>query len=94
MSIKIPHLRWLVAFTIFGAVLLNYVDWNVLGLLAVSIQKDLHLSNQEYASIINYFLLAYTIATLLSGRVIDKLGVLWSLALLLVWRLRKRASAY
>ena len=67
------------------AALLNYVDRNVLGLLATTIQKDLNISNQEYASIINYFLIAYTIANLLSGRVVDKLGVRWSLALFLAW---------
>ena len=65
--------------------MLNYVDRNVLGLLAVSIQKDLHISNQEYASIINYFLISYTLANLLSGRVVDKLGVRLSLALFLGW---------
>ena len=85
MRTTIPCLRWLVAFALFMAALLNYVDRNVLGLLAVSIQKDLHISNQEYASIINYFLIAYTIANLLSGRVVDKLGVRWSLALFVAW---------
>ena len=49
---KVPHLRWLVAFALFFAALLNYVDRNVLGLLAVTIQKDLNVSNQEYASIV------------------------------------------
>jgi MFS family permease len=67
------------------AALLNHVDRNVFGLLAVSIQKDLHISNQKYASIINYFLVSYTIANLLSGRVVDKLGVRLSLALFLGW---------
>lgn len=67
------------------AALLNYVDRNVLGLLATTIQKDLHISNQEYAGIINYFLIAYTMANLLSGRVVDKLGVRWSLALFVAW---------
>ena len=67
------------------AALLNYVDRNVLGLLATTIQKDLNISNQEYASIINYFLIAYTMANLLSGRVVDKLGVRWSLALFVAW---------
>jgi len=82
---KIPYLRWLVAFALFSAAVLNYIDRNVLGLLAVSIQKDLHISNQQYASIINFFLIAYTIANLLSGRVVDKLGVRLSLALFVAW---------
>lgn len=78
-------MRWLVAFALFSAALLNYLDRNVLGLLAVSIQKDLSISNQGYASIINFFLIAYTIANLLSGRVVDKLGVRLSLALFVGW---------
>lgn len=82
---KVPHLRWLVAFSLFFAALLNYVDRNVLGLLAATIQKDLNISNQEYASIVNWFLIAYTVANLLSGRIVDKLGVRLSLALFVAW---------
>ena len=82
---KIPALRWWIVALLFGAAVLNYMDRNVLGLLAVSIQKDLHISNQEYARIINCFLVAYTLANLLSGRVVDKLGVRLSLALFVVW---------
>ena len=85
MALKVPYLRWILACALFMAALLNYVDRNVLGLLATTIQKDLNISNQEYASIINYFLIAYTLANLLSGRVVDKLGVRWSLALFVAW---------
>jgi ACS family hexuronate transporter-like MFS transporter len=83
--VKIPHLRWLVAFALFAAALLNYIDRNVLGLLAVTIQNELHLSNQEYATVVNFFLIAYTLSNLLSGRLVDKLGVRISLALFLGW---------
>lgn len=75
----------MIAFLLFWAAVLNYIDRNVLGLMAVSIQKDLHISNQEYAGIINFFLIAYTIANLVSGRVVDKLGVRLSLALFVGW---------
>ncbi len=85
MVIKVPNLRWLLALALFLAALLNYVDRNILGLLATTIQKDLEISNQQYASIINYFLAAYTVANLLSGRLVDKLGVRWSLALFVAW---------
>lgn len=80
-----PGFRWLVAFALFAAALLNYIDRNVLGLLATTIQHYLQISNQEYASIINSFLVAYTLANLLSGRLVDKLGVRWSLALFVAW---------
>jgi len=84
-GLQVPYLRWVVALLLFLAALLNYIDRNVLGLLADTIQKDLNISNQEYASIINYFLVAYTLANLLSGRVVDKLGVRLSLALFVAW---------
>jgi len=86
MKFRIPELRWLIALALFTASLLNYVDRNVLGLPATTIQKDLKISNQDYAGIINYFLIAYTLANLMSGRVVDKLGPRVSLAMFVGWR--------
>lgn len=82
---KIPGLRWIVAFALFMAALLNYIDRSVLGLLADTIQSDLKITNQEYATINNFFLVAYTVANLFSGRVVDKLGVRLSLGLFVAW---------
>ena len=82
---KIPGLRWWIAIMLFLAAVLNYIDRSVLGLLAKTIQDDLKISDQEYASIINFFLIAYTTAYLLSGRIVDKLGVRVSLALFVGW---------
>ena len=82
---KVPHLRWFIAFALFLAAVLNYVDRNVLGLLAPTIQKDLAMSDSQYATVINFFLVAYTVAYLLSGRIVDKLGVRLSMALFIGW---------
>jgi ACS family hexuronate transporter-like MFS transporter len=67
------------------AAVLNYIDRSVLGLLAPTIQKDLDISDAQYADVINFFLIAYTIAYLLSGRIVDKLGVRVSLAIFVAW---------
>jgi MFS transporter, ACS family, hexuronate transporter len=83
--IKIPRLRWWIVAIIFLASVLNYIDRQTLSILAPTIQKDLALSNENYASIVNLFLVAYTVASLLSGRVVDKLGVRVSLALFVGW---------
>jgi ACS family hexuronate transporter-like MFS transporter len=85
MKRKIPHLRWFIAASLLFAAVLNYIDRSVLGLLANTIQKDLGISNDQYASVVNWFLVAYTLAYLLSGRVVDKLGVRLSLALFVAW---------
>jgi MFS transporter, ACS family, hexuronate transporter len=83
--IKIPHLRWWIVAMIFFASVLNYLDRQTLSILAPTIQRDLKLSNEDYASVLNFFLIAYTTASLLSGRVVDKLGVRVSLALFVGW---------
>jgi len=83
--IKIPHFRWLIAAMLCFAAILNYLDRSMLGLLAPAIQKDLAISDDQYASIINFFLLAYTVAYLFSGRIVDKLGIRISFALFVGW---------
>jgi ACS family hexuronate transporter-like MFS transporter len=82
---KIPHLRWVIAFALFLAAVLNYIDRSVLGLVAPTMQKDLGISDQQYATVINFFLIAYGVAYLMSGRIVDKLGVRLSMALFVGW---------
>jgi ACS family hexuronate transporter-like MFS transporter len=85
VGMKIPHLRWLIAFALFLAAVLNYIDRSVLGLVAPTMQKDLGISDQEYATVINFFLIAYGVAYLFSGRIVDTIGVRLSMALFLGW---------
>ncbi|HEX4138931.1 MAG TPA: MFS transporter [Candidatus Methylacidiphilales bacterium] len=85
LMMKIPYLRWIVAFALGMAAILNYVDRNVLGLLAPTIQKDLAITDEQYATVINFFLVAYTLSYLVSGRIVDKLGVRVSMALFVAW---------
>jgi len=82
---KIPHLRWLVAFALGMAAVLNYIDRSVLALLAPTIQKDLAISDEQYAEVMSFFLAAYTLSYLVSGRIVDKLGVKVSFALFIAW---------
>ncbi len=72
LAATVPGFRWFIAFVLFAAALLNYIDRNVLGLLATSFQHDLQLSNLGNASGMNFFLAAYTLANLLSGRVAER----------------------
>lgn len=82
---KLRHLRWWVAGLLFLASVLNYTDRQTLSILAPTIQRELNLTNEDYGLVANLFLVAYTIATLLSGRVVDWLGVRVSLALFVAW---------
>ena len=82
---RIRHLRWWVVSLIFLASVLNYVDRQALSILAPTIQKELGLSNEDYASVLNAFLVAYTVALILSGKIVDRFGVRLSLALFVGW---------
>ena len=82
---RIPHLRWWIVGLIFGASVLNYVDRQALSILAPTIQKELALSNEDYASVLNWFLVAYTVALILSGKIVDRFGVRFGLALFVGW---------
>jgi ACS family hexuronate transporter-like MFS transporter len=81
----IPKLRWWIAAMLFFASILNYIDRQTLSILAPTIQSELKLTNEDYAVVVNLFLGAYLVATLLSGRIVDRLGVRISLALFVAW---------
>ncbi len=81
----IPKLRWWIAGMLFLASILNYIDRQTLSILAPTIQSELKLTNEDYAVVVNLFLGAYLVATLLSGRIVDRLGVRLSLALFVGW---------
>jgi len=78
-------LRWVVVGLIFGASVLNYVDRQTLSILAPTVQSDLRLSDQDYAGVLNWFLIAYTVSYLIAGRLVDRLGVRASFALFVIW---------
>lgn len=82
---KLPHLRWWIAGLLFLASVLNYIDRQALSILAPTIQADLALTDADYGRVVSLFLVAYTIAYLLSGRLVDKLGSRASLALFVGW---------
>lgn len=82
---KIPCLRWWIAVLLFGAAVLNYVDRQTLSALAPTIQKDLGFDDHDYANIVNLFLVAYTIAYLVSGKLADLWGTRASAVVFVAW---------
>ena len=88
----IQGLRWWIAGLIFLATLINFVNRLTISVLAPVITEQLKLSNLEFASITNSFLIAYTASQALSGKLYDRVGnrrgftisiVVWSLASML-----------
>jgi ACS family hexuronate transporter-like MFS transporter len=82
---RIPHFRWWIIVLVFLAAVLNYVDRQTLSALAPTIQRDLHMDDRAYANIVNIFLVAYTIAYLVSGKLVDVLGTRLGMVLFVGW---------
>jgi len=66
--------RWTVCGLIFAATTINYMDRQVLGLLAPTLEKALGWNEIEYARIVMAFQAAYALGLLGFGRLIDRIG--------------------
>lgn len=66
--------RWAICALLFFATTINYIDRQVIGLLAPVLQKDIGWNDLEYGYIVTAFQAAYAIGLLLIGRFIDKIG--------------------
>lgn len=82
---RVSKLRWAILALLFAATVLNYLDRQVLSILAPQVQKDLGIDDLGYARIVQYFLVAYAIAYVAAGWVTDRLGAKYTLALFLGW---------
>jgi len=91
---KIPGFRWTVCGLIFAATTINYMDRQVLGLLAPTLEKSLGWSEMEYARIVMAFQAAYALGLLGFGRIIDRIGTRHGYALsIFAWSLAAMAHA-
>src|SRR5512138_3110510 len=75
------RLRWTVCALLFFATTINYIDRQVLSMLAKTLQDTLHWTENDYADITAAFAIAYGSGMLLAGRVLDKLGTRLGFAL-------------
>jgi len=71
---KIGKYRWTICGLLFFATTVNYLDRQVLSLLAPDLSKEFNWTNTDYANITAVFQFVYAISMLFAGRVIDKLG--------------------
>ena len=81
--------RWVICALLFLATTINYMDRQVLGLLAPTLGKEIGWSEKQYGDIVTAFQAAYALGLLAFGRLIDAVGtrhgyafamIFWSLA--------------
>ena len=71
---KIKGLRWWIIGLVCLATIINYIDRSALSIMWPDISKDLGMSKNDYALILNVFLVAYAIGQSVSGKMFDKIG--------------------
>jgi ACS family hexuronate transporter-like MFS transporter len=67
--------RWTVCALLFVVTTINYVDRQVLSILAPSLQRELHWSETDYGDVVSWFSLVYACGFLVAGRWLDRVGV-------------------
>ena len=77
---KLKGLRWWIIGLIFLATVINYIDRSALGIMWGGLDKEgtiahsLQLTKDDYALILNIFMVAYALGQLFSGKLFDKVG--------------------
>src|SRR5580765_191814 len=81
--------RWTICALQFAVTTINYMDRQVLSILAPTLQLELHWSESQYAAVVYSFTFVYAFGFLIAGRWLDRVGVrrgfatavvVWSLA--------------
>ncbi|NCT59038.1 MAG: MFS transporter, partial [Flavobacteriia bacterium] len=87
--------RWTICGLLFFATTVNYLDRQVLSLLAPSLSEEFGWSNTDYANITAVFQFVYAISMIFAGRIIDKLGTKKGFILAItIWSLGAIMHAY
>ena len=74
ISKAVGKYRWTICALLFFATTVNYLDRQVLSLLAPDLSTQFGWSNTDYANIASVFQFVYAIAMIFAGRVVDKIG--------------------
>jgi ACS family hexuronate transporter-like MFS transporter len=70
---------------LLGETTINFIDRQVVSVLAPTLRAEFHLSNSQYALIVNAFLATYALAYSFAGWMLDRLGVGRGLSLSVLW---------
>ncbi|MDE0878073.1 MAG: MFS transporter [Sphingomonas bacterium] len=86
--------RWIIVALVFVAIMLNYVDRQILALLKPTLEAEFRWSDQDYANMLSAFQVAAAVAFLGTGWFIDRVGLKLGFALGVgVWSLAGMAHA-
>jgi MFS transporter, ACS family, hexuronate transporter len=79
------RVRWIICALLFFAATINYIDRQVLAILAPDLQKEIGWSELDYGRIVIAFQVAYAVMMLAWGRILDTIGTKVGFGLAVVW---------
>lgn len=75
MSWLLPHRRrWVILALIFGALVLNYIDRQIVSILKPTLKAEFGLDDSGYAWLVNVFTVCYATAYPIVGWLVDQFG--------------------
>ena len=79
--------RWVIMWLLFAAMVINYVDRQMIGVLKPTLQTEFGWSETDYADVVFWFQASYAVAYLFWGRIMDKVGARWGFGVaFLIWQ--------
>ena len=93
-ALGVTRYRWRICALLFAATTLNYIDRQVLGVLAPDLTQKFGWTEGDYSNIVTAFQAAYAIGLVSAGALIDKLGTRIGYALAIcVWSVAAMSHA-
>jgi ACS family hexuronate transporter-like MFS transporter len=86
MEPKTGNYRWRIIAFLFFATTINYIDRQIIGILAPDLQNLFHWTEKDYGLIITGFQVAYAIGLLTMGILLDVIGIKWTYSIaIIIW---------
>lgn len=82
---RIGRWRWVICALLFFATTINYIDRQVLGILAPGPQNEIGWSELDYGRIAIALQVSYAVMMLVWGGILDRIGTTVGLAIAVVW---------
>jgi ACS family hexuronate transporter-like MFS transporter len=82
---RVGRFRWVICGLLFFATTINYIDRQVLGILAPDLQKEIGWSELDYGRIVIAFQVSYAVMMLVWGKILDRIGTKLGLGIAVAW---------
>ena len=85
LGTRVGRWRWVICALLFFCTTINYIDRQVLGILAPDLQKEIGWSELDYGRIVIAFQVSYAVMMLVWGGILDRIGTKLGLAIAVAW---------